>query len=50
MADPLADRIHQECRDLAVARRHMSLWTVSGVEDYSCAIHSTGRIAERRLG
>lgn len=42
MADLLVERIRQECREMTVAHQHMSLWTSKGVEDYSCAIHSTG--------
>jgi hypothetical protein len=42
MGDSLIDRIRQESREMSVAGRHMSLWTSEGVEDYSCAIHSTG--------
>jgi hypothetical protein len=42
MANSLQARIRQETRDMAVARQHMSLWVAEGVEDYSCAIHSTG--------
>ena len=42
MTDSLAARIREECRELAVANRHMSLWTSPGVSDFSCAVHSTG--------
>lgn len=38
----VVETIRQETSDLAIAKRHLGLWTDRGLADTSCALHSIG--------